>query len=217
MAESRIYTFFRAVPALDPAAEWRLVELWAAAWRRQGWQPVVLTADDVRWTPATCEMMDRLRLLPSVNPREYQSAVWARWLAVAQAGGGWMSDYDVIPYDFTPEGRPPTPGLMVWSRDERRCPCLVSGSARAFYGAFEMFSRAVPSAGDDVAGQPHLSDQGILTKLAIPQTPLVVRYNDEGWQTAPVVHYAHAVMPAGPRVRIVAQARPLPFEWEVRP
>ena len=60
---------------------------------------------DAERHPLFREFDERTKLLPTVNPGDYELACYRRWLAVARAGGGFMSDYDVVNYGFKPTDR----------------------------------------------------------------------------------------------------------------
>lgn len=174
-----------------------LVYLWRERWLRQGWEPVILSEADARRHPAFPELATAFDRLPTINGKPYEFACYARWLAMEVAGGGWMSDSDVIPYDFKP--RPPTEKFKLWAGYGNPCPCLCSGTALD-YGMFaRIFANWEPTSQDmQHRGGSHCSDQNILQQLVdrglYDRGTECVQYLDPGWDKAPVVHYPGGVM-----------------------
>lgn len=127
-----IYTFFNPlledafVTEMSPAGDEALVDYWKQSWEEAGWEPRVLTLQDARQHPEYDALATKLdgTLLDGYN----KMCIW-RWVAMAQAGGGWMADYDTFPLrDFTHLARPlPNDGEL--SVHDRRVPDLVSGSS----------------------------------------------------------------------------------------
>lgn len=170
-----------------------LVYLWKERWERQGWEAVVLDRNDAQKHPDWARMATAFDRLPTVNGKPYEFACYIRWLAMEVVGGGWMCDYDVIPYDFKP--RPPTERLTLWNGGA--CPCLVSGSAAEYRRLAERFAGWTPTA-KDMAFKPgpHCSDQNICDQIPgeYDVQSAVVQYLDPGWEKAAAVHYAGCVM-----------------------
>eukprot|EP00545_Synedropsis_sp_CCMP1620_P002524 CAMPEP_0119004314 /NCGR_PEP_ID=MMETSP1176-20130426/1074_1 /TAXON_ID=265551 /ORGANISM="Synedropsis recta cf, Strain CCMP1620" /LENGTH=428 /DNA_ID=CAMNT_0006956005 /DNA_START=9 /DNA_END=1295 /DNA_ORIENTATION=+ len=132
-----IYTFWAPVTPLPNGdkgtgmtdeADDHMLALWKQAWEAIGWQPRVLTLQDAQRHPRFDEFYEKLQTVPlwgnrrqGVN-REYNQWCYIRWLAMAAVGGGWMSDYDVLPI------RRIHHHLGAFTAHEARVPSLVSGS-----------------------------------------------------------------------------------------
>ena len=202
----KIFTYTESVPGLPDNSS--LIELWKKSWAAQGWAPVVLGRQDAMKHPLYAGLLPRFKALPTVNPPQYELACYLRWLAVAAAGGGWMSDYDVINYGFAP--RPAEVGTRVWGGGGGPCPCLVSGSADDFTETARAFGEWEGAANLE-RGRPHTSDQNILRRrpeLCIWKQDCV-EYKDEGWEKAEVVHYPYGAtkMSAPARAEVIPGLR----------
>jgi len=94
-----MHTFYEAVPGgccgMSQHGHEQLLEAWKNAWESLGWKTKVLNEEDAERHPEFWTIQERLKAL-DVN--EYNRRCYWRWLAMAsETGGGWMSDYDVIP------------------------------------------------------------------------------------------------------------------------
>lgn len=93
-----IYTFhLEGVSDESPEEERALLDAWSSAWAAKGWIPRVLTLDDARRHPHYvqyhgAEVMEHGR-------DRYSKLCYLRWLAMAEVGGGLMTDYDTVPLD----------------------------------------------------------------------------------------------------------------------
>ncbi|KAJ8025196.1 hypothetical protein HOLleu_35333 [Holothuria leucospilota] len=128
-----IHTYFEPQPNASPSTvenEKKLIEAWRAAWLAAGWTPRVLTETDAKSHPDYMSFRERFWKLPTVNVKEYEVACLMRHVAMAAVGGGWMSDYDVIPFHFPACTKPFNDGIytvyMLYT------PSLVSASATEF-------------------------------------------------------------------------------------
>lgn len=134
-----IFTYFERLPKADRftgmsnADDDALLETWKAAWRHAGWEPVVVSEKDA------ARHVDSARfetLLASLELDPFGEALFRRWLAMSQVGGGWLVDYDVFPLV----------GVETFPRDEQQqndtdntltlyqtiAPTMASGSAEAW-------------------------------------------------------------------------------------
>lgn len=186
----RVYCYHSHVPLLSIEDETRLIMLWKAAWSKAGFEPIVLNEFIARKNPLFEHLQGRLLRgeLPSVNPKNYDEACFFRYIAMAEVGGGIMSDYDVIPYGWTYAGSKMTRMLRTY---QGGCPSLVTGAKQAYLAAVKAFLEYQVGPDDRYQGKPHISDMYILQKGLIPHTPIneVKDYGENGWEKATAVHY----------------------------
>ncbi len=118
-----MHTFFEPVPGgccgASEEGHQRLLQAWESSWKESGWETRILTMDDAKKHKdfdKLAEMMNRFHV------DEYNRRCFYRWLAMAEIGG-WMSDYDTFPLNFSAE----------------------VGSKLAQYGQFTSLEGVVPS------------------------------------------------------------------------
>ncbi len=205
----KVFTFYDAVDGKREPDELALIDLWKRSWSAMGWEPTLLSGGSLSATPESRRLRDRLNKLPSVNKRNLDLWCYLRWLAVAERGGGFMADYDVINYAFVP--RPP--GRLT--THERFVPCVVSGTAAEFRRAVEWFAEQKVSWIERNFRFAHTSDMLVMKarQSEFDQTTECVEYGEAGWESAPLVHYCNRAMKPGnlmPRHRHIEKLRPLP-------
>lgn len=78
----------------------RLLHAWEKGWHDKGWDTRILTAEDAKKHPDFNMVENKLK---ARGMDEYNRRCYWRWLAMASedVGGGWMSDYDVVPLSLT--------------------------------------------------------------------------------------------------------------------
>jgi len=103
------------------------LQAWVTAWAAAGWQPRVLDESAAKNHPDFYTLRAKFQKLPTVNSKEYELACFLRHVALAAVGGGWMSDYDVVPVNMPPCLALPNKGRFT--THEKFIPSLVSGSA----------------------------------------------------------------------------------------
>lgn len=184
----KIFTFLGPVAGKSRSEEFALVQLWQTSWSARGWEPVVLTPSDLPTDRATRKLLRHFAALPSRNKRRLDMWCYARWLAVAHMGGGFMCDYDVINYEFSPR-----------ESSELTCyawivPCLVGGSAADFRRAVGWFELLEPDPWWRLWNRgSHVSDMFVLRDRQAEFKKLIdcPGYGETGWETAPAVHYSN--------------------------
>jgi hypothetical protein len=204
----KVFTFYASVEGKHEQEELDLIDLWKESWSQAGWEPIVLGQGSLIYDAESLEILNRVRQLPSINRKFLDYWCYARWLAVAQQGGGFMSDYDVINYSFAPR---PADKLTTY---DRHVPCLVSGDASEFRRALDWFLQHRTTFLQRLTGRMHASDMVILQKhrAKFMQSATCREYAQPGWEEAEVVHYSnHSMKPRGyvPRHTWIPQLRAL--------
>lgn len=181
-----IYTYFETVPEMSYDDAMELMDIWKREWSSHGWTPVVLGYADAAKHPEFGELQKVFEAFPSSNPDGYDLACFNRWLAMSVVGGGWMSDYDVMPVN---PAFNPTQTIEFFSGNERDplIPCLVHGSKAGYETVIEHFRTHKPK-GD------HTSDMVALRDFHGETFGGVREYGDPSWQTAKVVHFSNHSM-----------------------
>lgn len=203
----KIYTYHEYIPEMPNGDS--LLELWKSSWEKAGWEPVVLGREDAQKHSKYEEYFERYKNLPTSNCVNYEVSCYLRWLALSVVGGGWMSDADVIPYNFKPV-EPPSDSLAVWSYNGI-CPCLVSGKPEHYDYAAKIFAEWEGPYHVE-RGVNHISDQNILGQIDrfFHHIPICANYGDIGWEYFSVVHYPNSRMQdKSPRKQYIPQLRSL--------
>ena len=142
-----MHTFYDPLPqqkkrptGMSLSDDRHLLKVWADSWKSMGWRVRILTMEDVKKHPNFDNIQELLQKVHLGKRPDYDRACYLRWFAITAAGGGWMSDFDVIPlpgsmfvnnqdaykfmndgnftvYDMTAQGDP-VPSLMSGSLEE---------------------------------------------------------------------------------------------------
>ena len=139
-----IYTYYDDLPTFDDDRKklhLNMIKIWKDNWQKAGWNPVVLSRKDAESHPFYQEYIasikEKLMSKKGQTKTEYELACFTRWLAVANRGGGFMCDYDVLNKGgFRPLHEMPNK-LTAY---QHFVPCLVSGSAESFLYACRIFA-----------------------------------------------------------------------------
>lgn len=180
-----------------------LIDLWCKLWTAQGWKPIVLGEKDAKKGRIYAKLLNAIQKLPTYNHRGYENACYMRHLAMANRGGGLLTDYDVMPVDFSPGYASVNYRLMLL--EPTRVPCAVMGAAVGYADVVNMFlNYQLNPATDTHQGKPHISDMEILRKSDLPRTDYCIEYlrsglrkpNDpgDGWRQAKMIHFSSASM-----------------------
>lgn len=103
-----IYAYYESLQANDQAVEFSKANLWKDSWTRAGWNPVMLNSSHAQISPHRIKLQKKLLQTYPLLDKEKNESVeliqlrFNRLCAIHAAGGGWVSDYDVLNYGFTP-------------------------------------------------------------------------------------------------------------------
>jgi hypothetical protein len=210
----KLFTYHSVVPQLSIVDETKLILLWQEHHRKLGYDPVVLNEYIARKHPKYEELCAKIQTLPSINPGSYDRACYLRWAALAAVGGGVMMDYDCFIYD---------PAGFKFAKSKTVCfqghvPSLFSSPQDKYNAMVEAIlnyqvterDRVGSDGGSDtamwdapanwkhqeLAGKFHVSDMYMLMYKVIEhdQKSVVKMYGEDGWETAPAVHYSTSTM-----------------------
>jgi len=120
-----------------------MLALWQEEWTAAGFETHILTLKDAYSHPRFAEFEEQLQNIPlNVPTKIYNQMCFIRHLAMANVGGGYMSDYDVLPMTPKPMNQEDehsddwlsnfsmNDDIQVYSVTARGggIPCLMSGS-----------------------------------------------------------------------------------------
>ena len=101
-AKQTVHTFWQQVKGMETSnTDQEMLELWNASWSLAGFHTRILTLADARRHPLYNQVQADLNQMASTGLLgtnvEYDRLCYLRYLAMAASGGGWMTDYDVLP------------------------------------------------------------------------------------------------------------------------
>lgn len=163
VARSNVYTYYHKLTGTTYETQ-AILDLWRKGWVTRGWNPIILTYADAVKNAKFEDFEAALAKLPCAGAdRKRWAHQFYRWLALDSAGGGLLTDYDVLPGDFTPAQFEPVNG---WSTSTWFFRQADGGD---IFGAFLSESAGLPewiehvmnydAQPDDLQGdQPHVTD-----------------------------------------------------------
>lgn len=203
----RLHTFYTFVDGIDQHDELRLIQQWQQHHERLGFETMVLQEFHAKQHPFYEDMLKAVRDFPSVNPKGYDTACYLRWLACATAqdmGQIIMMDYDLflLPTvwdDLNPLLAPTGKEMQKLRVFQHHIPSLVSGSYDQYLAWCERFAEYKPETHHTsdmcIMEQWHMKDPQCFTAL-----PFVKLYTEQGWESAPAVHYSNSTMQPNKKV-----------------
>jgi hypothetical protein len=104
----KVYAYYQAIPTADQSEEFACANWWKTSWTANGWEPVMLNRSHAQGSTLYNKMQQKLAQ-SGISQQWLQARIawfharFTRWCALHAAGGGWMSDYDVLNIGLTPE------------------------------------------------------------------------------------------------------------------
>jgi len=125
---NKVYAYIENI-SQSSGFETEVLELWKKTWADNGWSPIILGRGDAEKHPRFKVFHDRVSKIETpFNAPEYNLLCWLRWLAFAQVGGGFISDYDVMNIKLKPEDMLPVETVRICHT--YGVPCFVQTSAK---------------------------------------------------------------------------------------
>jgi hypothetical protein len=103
----KIYAYYESIQSLPQDEQFACANWWKTSWENNGWDCVMLNRSHAQSSNMNQKLMAKLMKMSFDLPMDYQhvftqiTARYSRWSALHAAGGGWMSDYDVVNINFT--------------------------------------------------------------------------------------------------------------------
>ena len=129
----KIYTYYQPIDRF--LYQDQLIALWQKSWKKQGFEPIVLSLEDAQkhsFYQTYIQELKNLHLqIQKQQLTEYGLSCYNRWLAYAtqEKEPFLVSDYDVINLNLKPESITIIDQIHFM---DRWCPCLVSGTPEQF-------------------------------------------------------------------------------------
>ena len=105
----KVYAYYESLALTNQAEEFSKANLWKESWTRAGWNPVMLNTSHAQISNVRNKLFTKLfQSFPSLikEQNECEDTLRLRLnrlCALHAAGGGWMSDYDVLNIGFSPQ------------------------------------------------------------------------------------------------------------------
>ncbi len=103
----KIYSYYESIPTRRQEEEFGRANAWRESWTKHGWEPIMLNNSHAKGSPLFQKLIAKiLRIAPDLSAADqnnFQRIIirFVKWCALHAAGGGWMSEYDVINLGFT--------------------------------------------------------------------------------------------------------------------
>ena len=211
----KVATYFEPLNPDRESDDRALIRLWWDSWRKHGWDPVVLGRADVNGHIMHDCVLREVQEFPTVNGKSYEVCCFMRHLAfsaLAERNKGFpiiFSDYDMINYGWR---------LQVYDLRVRapiyaffgKTPALFSAHRSGLSWLMGFFTKNwVDHFVQIVDGKPHVSDLTVFQALPIPESRVGKEYGEDGWESAPVVHYGNQSFGPDKRAKRIMQVRPI--------
>lgn len=184
VARVNVYTYYHKLTGTTYETQ-AILDLWRKGWVTRGWNPIILTYADAVKNAKFDDFEAALAKLPCAGAdRKRWAHQFYRWLALDTAGGGLLTDYDVLPGDFTPATVESIGANFGWfmrpeARDETYGAFLSKEGVEKWIANIMEYD-AQPE--DVVDGNPHVTDHNISTRSwngAELGNPSVVHFSGE--------------------------------------
>jgi hypothetical protein len=186
-----IYTFYEPIPQIDSKLELNILDLWEKSWQRFGWTTIVVSPKDIEKN-MSLEDLKKIQQLPSVNHKDFDYFCFLRWWYMAKTGG-WMCDYDIINFGFTPKcSKLFTKSISILNEDG---PQVVYGEANDYHGLCEIFIKDSSKYSVEINNRTHVSDMCVINSLIHKKNTLICRFNmvDNYPNQGPLIHCSNSI------------------------
>lgn len=193
----KVFTYFQDFGSNNSNLHLELLDIFVKNWQEFGFQVEVLSEIDAKKSPIYKTFKKIVSRYPTVNSREYEKACFLRWLALAQVGGSFQTDYDVLNFGFHAEDYRRIISDHAWIGKDRiinfdvgRVPCAVHvEGALEPKGLIAILSNKTlaKKAETKINGLRHVSDMHMFANLKIGDSIEICHLAEHSF---PLRHYS---------------------------
>jgi hypothetical protein len=128
----KVFTYFQDFGSKNSYLHLQLIDIFIKNWQEYDFQVEVLSEVDAKKSPLYKSFKKIVSAYPTVNSKQYEQACFLRWLALAEVGGTFLTDYDVMNFGFHAENyrhiisdHSYTGNVRIINFDVGRVPCAV--------------------------------------------------------------------------------------------
>jgi hypothetical protein len=193
----KVFTYFQDFGSENSRLHLQLIDIFIRNWQGHDFQVEVLSEADAKKSPLYKNFRKIISRYPTVNSKEYEQACFLRWLALAEVGGNFLTDYDVMNFGFHAENYRAivshhnyTGNEKIINFDVGRVPCAVHvEGALEPNGLIEILSNKILArkAETEINGFRHVSDMHMFANLKIGDSVEVCHLAE---YSLPLRHYS---------------------------
>ncbi len=172
-----IFTYYHAVQGIPKPEALAQIDLWKEAWVSNGFHPVVLTYYNAMKNLSYEAVATAVGKF--AGQRDRNLAYFLRWVALDSMGGGFLTDYDVLPGTLKPEHiLEYRKGFVPFSTD-------LSAAYADKASLKEMIAAVI-----EKTAEGEITDRDVFTSQG-DETNFTKNYGEDGWQSAPLIHFSN--------------------------
>ena len=197
-----IYTYYQPVPGSNEQENQGILAVWAQAWKVKGFNPVVLRAQDAVKNARYASVFQNIDRLPTIFAKQTHLNRFLRWVALDSAGGGLISEFDVLPGQISSENFPKPSGFHVARPKEFGSIAFAFADKSALAKWLDRIQTYDPQPNDAVGDRKNVTDVNVMAGCAnedgiIPEE-WTMNFIEPRWQTAQTVHFNTRLIQVSP-------------------
>ena len=197
-----VFTYYQPVQGSNEVENNSILVLWAQAWKASGFNPVVLRPADAVKNAHYAAFYQAIQRFPTILNKQTQLNRFLRWIALDSAGGGLLTEFDVIPVRLAPDAFSKLTGFhLTRPRDSGFGPmCLAYVDKPALAQWIGRIQNYDPLPEDEIEGRKSVSDLNVMARCAredgVQPNDWVMNYGEFGFREAPAVHFTARALAA---------------------
>lgn len=185
-----VMTYFHNGSIVGAQEHNAILAQWREGWASKGWNPVVIGLREASQNPRFAQVMEAVKRLPGyAQPHRY-----ARWLALEKLGGGFLTDYDVLPGNFTPGSLKDVSPIASFAGVNDPGLTAAQFPRTQITQWVDLLENYDAKPGEDLVTDRSVFEATFQDPINEDRYPTTKLFGSEGWREARLVHFSNAAV-----------------------